>query len=69
MSDPVVAYTVKEMLTRIEAKLDAQGEEIRKLQMRDAAAGAVSRARVAVWTAVMSAVGAGSALLVAISRH
>jgi hypothetical protein len=69
MSDPVVAYSVKEMLTRIEAKLDAQAEEIRKLQLRDAAAGAVSRARVAVWTAVMSAVGAGSALLVAITRH
>jgi hypothetical protein len=69
MSDPVVAYTVKEMLTRIEAKLDAQGEDIRKLQIDGAAAGAVSRARVAVWTAVMSAVGAGSALLVAITRH
>jgi hypothetical protein len=32
MSDPVVAYSVKEMLTRIEAKLDAQGEDIRKLE-------------------------------------
>ena len=66
MSEPFVNYSVKEVLTRIELKLDANTEAIRKLQLADAASAAASRARAAIWAAIFSAVTAGAALLVAL---
>ena len=69
MSEPVVAYSVKEVLTRIELKLDAQGEAIHQLQLLSAATTAVSRARAALFASLVSTVTAGAALLVVLTRH
>jgi hypothetical protein len=69
MTEPVVAYSVKEVLSRIEVKVDKMQADIHQLQMRAAETTAVSRARAALLASSLSAVTAGTALVVVLTHH
>jgi hypothetical protein len=69
MNDPqMIAYSVKEVLTRMETKLDKVVDDVHELQLASAAQSAVARSHAAIWTAGVSAVTAGAALIVAFAR-
>jgi hypothetical protein len=69
MSDPQVSYPVREVLARMEAKLDRVVDDVHQLQLWSAARDAVGRSRLAIWTSGVAVVAAGSALLVAVVHH
>jgi hypothetical protein len=69
MSEPVVAYSVKEVLSRIEAKVDKMQADVHQLQLTAAATSAVSRAKAALLASFLSAVTAGTALVVVLTHR
>jgi len=68
MTEPVVAYPIREVLSRMEVKLDKVQEDVHQLQLAQSAAQAVSRSRAALWAAVTAGLTAGAALVVALAR-
>lgn len=66
--EPSVSYPVREMLSRMEHKLDTVVADVHKLQLHQAARDAVGRARAAIWTSGVAVVAAAVALIAAFAH-
>jgi hypothetical protein len=73
MTEPIVAYPVRDVLSRIESKLDKNTEAIHQLELAAASAGAVqaalARARAAMWAALGSAASVGGVIIYLLTSH